>query len=67
MQYLTQWRMQVAAGMLRDTSAKVLEVALGVGYESEASFSRAFKRVVGAAPGAWRRGERGAGADAGAG
>jgi transcriptional regulator GlxA family with amidase domain len=59
MQYLTQWRMQVAAGLLQDTSAKVVDVALQVGYESEAAFSRAFKRVVGVAPGAWRRGERG--------
>lgn len=55
MQYLTQWRMQVASGLLRDTNAKLVEVALDVGYESEAAFSRAFKRVVGAAPGAWRR------------
>jgi AraC-like DNA-binding protein len=58
MQYLTQWRMQVASRMLRDTGAKVLEVALGVGYESEAAFSRAFKRVVGTSPGAWRSGTR---------
>ncbi|MGE5125899.1 MAG: AraC family transcriptional regulator [Betaproteobacteria bacterium] len=60
MQYLTQWRMQVAAGLLRDTAAKVVDVALQVGYDSEAAFSRAFKREVGVAPGAWRRGERGA-------
>ena len=59
MQYLTQWRMQLAAGLLRDTSAKVVDVAQRVGYESEAAFSRAFKRVVGVAPGGWRRGERG--------
>jgi len=58
MQYLAQWRMQLAAGMLRDTPSKVLEVALAVGYESEAAFSRAFKRQVGVAPGAWRKGER---------
>ena len=58
MQYLTQWRMQVAAGLLRDTRAKVIEVALGVGYESEAAFSRAFKRAVGVAPGQWRSGRR---------
>ena len=57
-QYLTQWRMQLAAGMLRDTSAKVVRVALEVGYESEASFSRAFKRVVGRSPGAWRQASR---------
>ncbi len=58
MQYLTNWRMQVAAGLLRDTKAKLIEVALGVGYESEAAFSRAFKRAVGVAPGAWRAGRR---------
>ena len=58
MQYLAQWRMQVAARRLRDTKAKLLEVALGVGYESEAAFSRAFKRSVGVAPGAWRAGHR---------
>jgi AraC-like DNA-binding protein len=55
MQYLAHWRMQIAAGLLRDTSAKVLEVALDVGYESEAAFSRAFKRVAGVSPGAWRK------------
>jgi AraC-like DNA-binding protein len=58
MQYLTQWRMQVAAGLLRDSNAKLTQVALGVGYESEAAFSRAFKRAVGVAPGAWRGGRR---------
>ena len=56
MQYLTQWRMQVAARQLRDTNHKLIEIALNVGYESEAAFSRAFKRVVGMSPGAWRRG-----------
>jgi transcriptional regulator GlxA family with amidase domain len=61
MQYLAQWRMQVAAGRLRDTDAKVLEIALDVGYESEASFSRAFRRMVGMAPGAWRKARRGKG------
>jgi AraC-like DNA-binding protein len=58
MQYLTNWRMQLAAGRLRDTDAKVVDVALDVGYESEAAFSRAFKRVVGGAPGTWRRERR---------
>lgn len=57
MQDPTQWRMQVAAGLLRDTQAKLLDVALEVGYESEAAFSRAFKRIVGVAPGVWRRGQ----------
>jgi AraC-like DNA-binding protein len=54
MQYLTQWRMQVASRLLRDTTAKVIEIASSVGYESEAAFSRAFKREVGASPAAWR-------------
>jgi AraC-like DNA-binding protein len=58
MQYLTQWRMQLAAGWLRDTDAKVIEVALEVGYENEAAFSRAFRRAVGESPGAWRRARR---------
>jgi AraC-like DNA-binding protein len=58
MQYLTCWRMQLAAGRLRDGDAKVMEIALDVGYESEAAFSRAFKRIVGASPGAWRREKR---------
>jgi len=54
MQYLTQWRMQIASRRLRDTTAKVVEIARSVGYESEAAFSRAFKREVGASPAAWR-------------
>ena len=53
MQYLAQWRMQVAAGMLTKGS-KVIEAALGVGYDSEAAFSRAFKRLVGVPPAVWR-------------
>jgi AraC-like DNA-binding protein len=55
MQYLTQWRMQVASGMLCESTAKVIEVAMSVGYESEPAFSRAFKRVAGMSPGAWRK------------
>jgi AraC-like DNA-binding protein len=58
MQYLTQWRMQVAAGWLRDTDAKVIDVALEVGYENEAAFARAFRRGVGESPAAWRRARR---------
>jgi len=58
MQYLAHWRMQVAAKLLRDTESKLIKVALGVGYDSEAAFSRAFKRAVGVAPGAWRGGQR---------
>ena len=55
MQYLTQWRMQVASGLLRESNAKVIEVAMSVGYESEPAFSRAFKRVAGHSPGEWRK------------
>jgi transcriptional regulator GlxA family with amidase domain len=58
MQYLTRWRVQLASGLLRDTGAKLVAVALGVGYESEAAFSRAFEREAGVSPGAWRREKR---------
>jgi transcriptional regulator GlxA family with amidase domain len=61
MQYLAQWRMQLAARLLRDTDAKVIDVALEVGYENEAAFSRAFRRAVGDSPGAWRRAHRASG------
>jgi AraC-like DNA-binding protein len=55
MQYLTQWRMQLASRMLRESQASVLSIALRIGYESEAAFGRAFKRMVGMPPAAWRR------------
>jgi AraC-like DNA-binding protein len=55
MHYLANWRMQVAAQELRDTSASLAEVARTVGYESEAAFSRAFKKAFGTAPATWRR------------
>ena len=58
MQYLTRWRMQLASARLRDTDAKHLHIANAVGYDSEAAFSRAFKREVGVSPAAWRRGAR---------
>lgn len=54
MQYLTLWRMQIAARLLADTSMKVASVGQEVGYASEAAFSRAFKKVVGASPAVWR-------------
>lgn len=56
MAYLTHWRMQVASRRLREGRDKVARIALDVGYESEAAFARAFKRVVGTPPGAWRAG-----------
>jgi AraC-like DNA-binding protein len=57
MQYLAHWRMQLAARKLADGRAKVAAVALDVGYESEAAFSRAFKKMVGVSPAEWRRRE----------
>jgi AraC-like DNA-binding protein len=54
MQYLTNWRMQVAANLLVERSDKVASIAEEVGYDSEAAFSRAFKKATGLAPGAWR-------------
>jgi AraC-like DNA-binding protein len=59
MQYLANWRIQRAASMLRESDASVLAIAQDVGYDSEASFSRAFKRMVGHPPAAWRRLQRG--------
>ena len=55
MQYLTEWRLQLAAEQLATGSLKVAAVAAAVGYESEAAFSRAFKRSTGYAPATWRR------------
>lgn len=54
-QYVTRWRMHLAARSLRDGEASVAEVARRVGYDSEAAFSRAFKRLVGVSPGTVRR------------
>lgn len=55
MQYLTRWRLTVAAQRLRTESATLARIAADVGYESEAAFNRAFKRELGATPAAWRR------------
>jgi AraC-like DNA-binding protein len=55
-QYLTQWRMQIAAKRLADPNVKIAAVAHDVGYESEAAFSRAFKKFVGQSPSQWRAG-----------
>jgi transcriptional regulator GlxA family with amidase domain len=60
MQYLAQWRMQVAANLLVQSSAKVATIGIEVGYDSEAAFSRAFKKATGLAPGAWRETRRAA-------
>ncbi|MDM0014886.1 AraC family transcriptional regulator [Variovorax sp. J22P168] len=55
MQYLASWRMQCGARLLRESRSSVAAVALEVGYESEAAFSRAFKRATGSPPAGWRR------------
>ncbi len=55
MHYLARWRMQVAAGLLVSGGDPVARIAAEVGYDSEAAFSRAFKKLVGTPPAAWRR------------
>lgn len=56
MRYVTRWRMHVALTRLRERDSTVSEIARGLGYESEAAFSRAFKRIVGVSPGQARAG-----------
>jgi AraC-like DNA-binding protein len=56
MQYLTRWRMQLAQHALQSEGATVAALASRLGYQSEAAFARAFKRVTGLPPGAARRG-----------
>lgn len=53
-EYLARLRMQLAAERLRTSRQSLAQVAEAVGYESEAAFSRAFRRIVGVSPGAWR-------------
>ncbi|HET9242161.1 MAG TPA: AraC family transcriptional regulator [Gaiella sp.] len=55
MKYVTRWRMHLALNALREEEITVAELANRLGYRSEAAFSRAFKRVIGASPGAVRR------------
>jgi AraC-like DNA-binding protein len=53
-QYLAKWRMQIASELLTGSNATIANIAAKVGYESEAAFSRAFKKLVGQPPSAWR-------------
>ncbi|HVJ90213.1 MAG TPA: AraC family transcriptional regulator [Labilithrix sp.] len=53
MQYLAQWRMQLAASLLAGPTT-IAQIASDVGYGSEAAFSRAFKKIVGVSPATWR-------------
>jgi AraC-like DNA-binding protein len=56
-QYLARWRLALAARELRGGAEAIVRVAERSGYESEAAFSRAFKREFGVPPGEWRRGK----------
>lgn len=58
MQYLTRWRLALAARSLRESNEPILRIAGDVGYESEAAFNRAFKREFGMPPATWRRHSR---------
>ncbi|MDD2686066.1 MAG: AraC family transcriptional regulator [Gallionella sp.] len=51
MEFVAIWRMQLASGMLADGNANMLDVAMKCGYESEAAFRKAFKRIIGISPG----------------
>ncbi len=53
--YLTRWRLQLGAQMLKSTSSSVAQIAAEAGYESEPSFNRAFKREFGLPPARFRR------------
>ena len=54
-QYLVRWRLALAARALRAGSEAIARIAGRSGYESEAAFSRAFKREFGKPPAAWRK------------
>jgi transcriptional regulator GlxA family with amidase domain len=53
--YLTEWRLKLGAEKLQTTERSVAEVALAVGYNSEAAFNRAFKRTYKAPPAQFRQ------------
>jgi len=55
MQYLTQWRMLMAANLLSRSNASLTHIAEQVGYQTDTAFSRAFRREYGLPPAAWRR------------
>jgi AraC-like DNA-binding protein len=55
-EYITCWRMQLAAERIRNGAGSLAAIAADVGYDSEAAFNRAFKRVTGVTPGRWRDG-----------
>jgi AraC-like DNA-binding protein len=53
-EYITCWRMQLASERIRAGNGSLAAIAADVGYESDAAFNRAFKRVTGVTPGRWR-------------
>ena len=55
MQYVARWRMHVALTLMQEKNARPAELAGQLGYQSEAAFSRSFKRYIGMPPGAARR------------
>ena len=55
MQYLTQWRMLLAANLLCGSNAPLARIAEDVGYQTDTAFIRAFRREYGMPPAAWRR------------
>jgi AraC-like DNA-binding protein len=55
LEYLTNWRMYKATGLMQENNRKLFEVAKSVGYDSDTAFSKAFKRVLGTAPKEYRR------------
>jgi AraC-like DNA-binding protein len=55
MQYLTHWRMLLAANLLARSNGSLARIAEEVGYETDTAFSRAFRREYGVPPAAWRR------------
>jgi AraC-like DNA-binding protein len=55
MEYLTQWRMVLAASLLCRSSAPLARIAEEVGYRTDTAFIRAFRREYGLPPAAWRR------------
>jgi AraC-like DNA-binding protein len=55
MHYVARWRMHMALNWLKEEKLALGELASRLGYQSEAAFSRAFKRFIGMSPGAVRR------------
>ncbi|OHV89478.1 AraC family transcriptional regulator [Mesorhizobium sp. ORS 3428] len=65
MHYLAKWRMQIASELLSTGNSNIANIAAEIGYESEAAFSRAFKKMIGVPPSAWRLGVRAPGSGSG--